>query len=78
MSINRKQSVKLEKGTIEFENYFKQIPVLFKIYADFVCNLEGVESYEGSYTKKYQDHVPCSFAYKAVCVDNKFSKPICF
>ena len=51
LSINGKQSVKLEKGTIEFENYFKQIPVPFKIYADFECNLEGVESYEGSYTK---------------------------
>ena len=49
--INGKQSVKLEKGTIEFENYFKQIPVPFKIYADFECNLRGVESYEGSYTK---------------------------
>ena len=49
--INGKQSVKLEKGTIEFENYFKQIPVPFKIYADFECNLEGVESHEGSYTK---------------------------
>ena len=28
--------------------------------------------------KKYKDHVPCSFAYKLVCVDNKFSKPIVF
>ena len=26
--------------------------------------------------KKYQDHIPCSFAYKLVCVDDKFSKPI--
>ena len=26
--------------------------------------------------KKYQDHVPCSFAYKVVCIDDKFSKPI--
>ena len=33
LSINGKQSVKLEEGTIEFKNYFKQIPVLFKIYA---------------------------------------------
>ena len=24
--------------------------------------------------KKYQDHVPSSFAYKVVCVDNRFSK----
>ena len=23
-----------------------------------------------------QDHVPCSFAYKLVCVDDKFSKEI--
>ena len=26
--------------------------------------------------KKDQDHIPCSFAYKVVCVDDKFSKPI--
>ena len=51
LSINGKQSVKLEEGTTEFENYFKQIPVPFKIYADFECNLESAESYEGSYTK---------------------------
>ena len=73
---NGKQSVKLEEGIIESENYFKQIPVPFKIYADFECNLRGVESYEGSYTKKYQDHVPCSFAYKVVCIDDRFTKPI--
>ena len=51
LSINGKQLGKLEEGTIEFENYFKHIPVPFKIYADFECNLRGVESYEGSYTK---------------------------
>ena len=51
LSINGKQSVNLEKGIIEFENYFKQLPVPFKIYADFECNLRDVEIYEGSYTK---------------------------
>ena len=51
LSINGKQSVKLEEGIIKFENYFKQIPVPFKIYADFECNLRSVESYEGLYTK---------------------------
>ena len=25
---------------------------------------------------KYQDHITCRFAYKFVCVDDKFSKPI--
>ena len=34
-SINGKQSIKREKGTIEFKNYSKQIPVPLKIYADF-------------------------------------------
>ena len=43
-SINGKQSVKLEEGIIKFENYFKQIPVPFKMYADFECNLRHVES----------------------------------
>ena len=52
------------------------ILVLFKIYPDFESNLESVEIYEGSYSKKYQDHIPCSFAYKLVCVDDKFIKPI--
>ena len=53
LSINSAQSIRLEKGTIEFKNYFKQIPVPFKIYADFECNLESVESYESSYSKKF-------------------------
>ena len=26
--------------------------------------------------QKYQDHIPCSFAYKVVCVDNKYSKKL--
>ena len=76
LSINGVQSVKVEEGTIEFENYFKQIPVPFKIYADFECNLQSTEVYEGSYSKKDQDHVSCSFAYKVVCIDDRFSKPI--
>ena len=74
LSINGLQSVRLEKGTIEFKNYFKQIPAPFKIYADFESNLEGVEIYEGSYSKKYQDHIPCSFAYKVVCLFFFFTK----
>ena len=76
LSINGKQLVKLEQRIIEVKNYFKQIPVPFKIHADFECNLKSIESYEGSFSKKYQDHVPCSFAYKLVCVDDKFTTPI--
>ena len=76
LSINGMQFVDVAEGAIEFENYFKQMPVSFKIYADFECNLRGVEIYEGSYTRKYHEHVPCSYVYKVVCIDDKFSKPI--
>ena len=79
--INGKQSVKLKSGSTSFKNYFKQLLVPFKIYADFDCILRGVKSSDknnGSYTEKYQDHVPCSFACKVVCIDNKFSKKVVF
>ena len=28
--------------------------------------------------RKYQDHIPCSFAYTVVCIDSKFSKKFVF
>ena len=74
-SINGKQSIKLEKGIIKFENYLRQIPIPFKIYADFQSNFKKVKCNEASYTEKYQDLIPCSFAKKIVCIDDKFTKP---
>ena len=77
--INVKQSLKSKSGSISFKNYSKQLPVSFKIYVEFECLLKGVISIHknnGSYTEKYQDHIPCSFAYQVVCVDNKFSKKV--
>ena len=77
--INDKQSVKLKSSLIRFKNYSKQIPVPSKIYADFECILKKkfiVRNSNISYTRKYQDHIPCSFAYKVVCIDNKFSKKV--
>ena len=73
--INGKQSVQLKSDSIRFKNYFKQLAVSFKIYADFECLLKGVQSSDknnGSNTEKYQDHIPCSFAYKVICIGNKF------
>ena len=49
LRIDGAQSVRFEKGAIEFKKCFKQIPVPFKIYADSECNLKTAESYEGSY-----------------------------
>ena len=74
LKINGKQIVKLRSGLIKFKNHFKQFALPFKIYADFECNVKGVkESYENndtSYTKKHQDHICNSFAYKVVCIDD--------
>ena len=58
LSINGQQSIKIEKGTIEFKNYSKQLPVPFKIYADFECNLRIVEYYEDTYTKNVMSMFP--------------------
>ena len=78
--INGGQNVKLEKEFIEFKNYSRQIPVPFKIYADFECLLKGCDSGVHnnwfSYTSKYQNHIPCSFAYKLLCTDDKYSKDV--
>ena len=76
LSINGAQSTKVEKRTIELKSYFKQVPVPFKIYADFEYNLESVKICKVSYSRKYQKHIPCRFAYKVVCVDDRHSKPI--
>ena len=46
------QSVKVEDRIIKFEDYFKQLPAPFKIYADFECDLKNIEIYEGTCTKK--------------------------
>ena len=77
LSINGKQSVNLEKGITEFENYLKQLPVSFKIYADFECNLRDVEIYEKVLTQKNpHEHASCSCACKVICIDDRFSKSI--
>ena len=45
LSIIGVQCVIVEERTTEFENYFKQIPVPLKNYADFECNLENTKVY---------------------------------
>ena len=72
LKINGKQCVKLRNGYIKLNNNSKQLAVPFKIYADFESVLNG----NASYTEKYQEHIPCSFAYKVVCIDDKCSKPV--
>ena len=54
LSINGYQAIKYESGTIKFTNHHKEIPILFKIYADTKCFLKRTNSYEGEHAIKYQ------------------------
>ena len=57
MKINGKQTVKLRSDSIEFKNYFKQLAVSFKIYADFESVLKvgggNERNNNTSYTEKH-------------------------
>ena len=65
---------------VKFKNHFKRLAAPFKIFAGFECNVQGVRSSDRGddtlYTEKHQVYIPCSFTYKVVCVDNKFSKSV--
>ena len=74
LSINGAKSLRLGKEKIEFKNYFKQIPVPFKIYTDFGCILNSVESYEGSFSKTHQNHFPYSFTHNLVLMTDLVSQ----
>ena len=85
--INGKQRVKLNEGSISFKNCSRQMKVPFKIYGDFESILKKcIESERGfddecidknsSWSKKYQEHVPCRFGYKVVCIDDRFTKDV--
>ena len=80
LKINGKQTLKLKSGSIKFKNYFKQLTVPFKIYADFESVLKRVRGSDRknntSYNERYQDHILCSFVYKVVCTNDKFRKPV--
>ena len=71
--INDTQAVKCETGAIKFKNYGKQIPMIFKIYADTECLLKRININEGKYTKFYQKHIPNSIGAKLVCIDDTFT-----
>ena len=83
LNINGKQTVKLRSSSIKFKNYFKQLAVSFKIYAYFECIVKRVKSTDRGdrddnalYTEIFRKHIPCSFAYKVVCIDDEFSKTV--
>ena len=73
--INDTQAVNYESGIIKFKNYEKQVPIVFKIYADTECFLKRSNSFVGEHTIKYQERFPNSIDVKLVCIDNRFTLP---
>ena len=63
---------------VKFKNYERKLKSLFIIYVDFesifVPENNGNQNPEESYTSKHQKHIACSYSYKLVCVDDKFSQ----
>ena len=76
------------ENILKFNNFHKQLPVPFVIYADFEAitkKVQGCEQCEEmkkdkdtrSYTEAYQTHEDCGCGYKVICCyDDKYSKPI--
>ena len=65
-------------NNLQFTNYHKGLKVPFVIYADFESITQPIEQVQReetkSYTDGYQLHVPCGFAYKVVCIDDRYTK----
>ena len=91
LTINSYQAINMPKkgeNIPKFNNFHKQLPVPFVIYADFEAITKKVqcckqseemekEKEKRSYTEAYQTHEDYGCGYKVVCsYDDKYSKPI--
>ena len=89
LTINGAQAINMPKqgeNMLKFNNFHKQLPVPFVIYADFEAitkKVQGCEQSEEmkkdkdrrSYTEAYQTQEDCGYGYKVVCCyDDKYSK----
>ena len=82
--INGEQAIKMpdkNNNTLKFNNFHKQQPVPFVIYADFEAITEKISGCQPnnnkSFTEAYQKHTDCGFGYKVVCCyDDKYTQPL--
>ena len=92
LTINGAQAINILKqceNILKFNNFHKQLPVPFVIYADFEAIMEKVQGCKQSeemkkdkdtrsYMEAYQTHEDCGYGYKVVCCyDDKYSKYTC-
>ena len=84
IQVNGTQAVKMpnkENNILKCNNFHKQQPMPFVIYADFEAITEKISgcqpNNDKSYTEAYQKHTDCGFGYKVVCCyDDKYSLPL--
>ena len=84
IQVNGTQAIKMptkDDNILKFNNFHKQLPVPFVIYADFEAIIEKIHGCQRhddeSYTEAYQKHTDCGYGYKVVCCyDDKYTKPI--
>ena len=74
IQVNGTQAIKMpdkDNNILKFNNFHKQQPVPFVIYADFEAITEKISSCQPnnnkSYTEAYQKHTDCGYGYKIVC-----------
>ena len=84
IQVNGTQAIKMpdkDNNILKFNNFHKQQPVPFVIYADFEAITEKIQGCQQrgnkSYTEAYQRHTDSGYGYKVVCCyDDKYTKPI--
>ena len=84
IQVNGTQAIKMptkDNNILKFNNFHKQQPVPFVIYADFEAITEKIHGCQQdgnkSYTEAYQRHTDCGYGYKVICCyDDKYTKPI--
>ena len=84
IQLNGAQAIKMptkDDNILKFNNFHKQLPVPFVIYADFEAITEKIHGCQPnddkSYTEAYQRHTDCGYGYKVVCCyDDKYTKPV--
>ena len=91
LTINGAQAINMPKqgeNILKFNNFHKQLPVPFVIYADFEAITKKVqgckqseemenEKNKRSYTEAYQTHEDFGYGYKLVCCyRERYSKPV--
>ena len=84
LQVNGTQAIKMptkDNNILKFNNFHRQQPVPFVIYADFEAITEKIHGCQQkgnkSYTEAYQKHTDCGYGYKVVCCyDDKYTKPI--